>query len=113
MMRAAPHASGLRSIHPPTYRSVGVPARRNTMIPPRLELDLVQVRVARQGAQPVWGERVPGGAERIDDRIVAREQAVAEVSLAQEEPDPLDRVQCRAVGRQEDERDVVRNAQGV
>jgi hypothetical protein len=37
------------------------------------------------------GERLPGPAQRLDDRVVVVEEPVAEVTLAQVEPDALDR----------------------
>jgi hypothetical protein len=50
-------------------------------------------------------ERVPGVAARVDDVVVAVEEAMAEEALAQVEPDAFDRVQLWAVGRQMERRD--------
>jgi hypothetical protein len=51
-------------------------------------------------------EVVPGGAAVSDDVVVAGEDAVREMVVAQELPDVLDRVQLGRAGRQRQERDV-------
>ena len=50
-------------------------------------------------------------AERIDDRFVSVEQPVTEMALAQVEPNSLNRIELGAVGREIDQRHVVRDAQ--
>jgi hypothetical protein len=44
-------------------------ARRTEVIPARLNLDLLQVGVVGEASQALYGERIPGSAERIDDGV--------------------------------------------
>src|SRR3954467_2571538 len=86
-------------------RAIGVTG----VILTRLNLDLFQVGIAGEAANALGGERIPGAAEDIDDGIVGVEQAVAQVPLPQEQPEPLDRVEVRRIRRQPDERDIARD----
>ncbi len=52
------------------------------LIPARSNLDLFQIRVAGEAANALWGERIPGAAESVDDGVVVVEQAVAPMPLA-------------------------------
>ncbi len=52
------------------------------VIPARSNLDLFQIRVAGEAANALWGERIPGAAESVDDGVVVVEQAVAQMPLA-------------------------------
>ena len=52
------------------------------LIPARSNLDLFQIRVAGEAANALWGERIPGAAESVDDGVVVVEQAVAQMPLA-------------------------------
>ena len=63
---------------------------RAGIIPIRLSLDLFEVGIAGEAADALGGECIPGAAEGIDDGIVGVEQAMAQVPLAQEQPEPLD-----------------------
>ena len=56
-------------------------------------------------------EGVPGLAAGLDNRFGVVEHAEGKEALAQIEPDPLDRVEFRTVGRQRHQRDVVRNGE--
>src|SRR6476469_3112769 len=104
-----------RQAMPPGYvrrrrrSAAAVPRVPAGVIPPRLNLDLFQVGIAGEAANALGGERIPGAAEGIDDGIVGVEQAVAQVALSQEQPEPLDRVELRRIWRQPDERDVARD----
>ena len=95
----------------PVTLSVGITKRR--IIPPRLNPDLFGVVVAGQRLEPLGGEPSPGLAERVGDCLVAVEQAMAEVAFAQVEPDALDQVEVRRVGRQPHQRHAVRHAQAL
>lgn len=55
----------------------------------------------------VVGEGVPGTAASIDNRVVVGEQLQAQKSLSQIQPDPFDRIEFRAIGRQSGQGDVV------
>src|SRR5215218_7689969 len=72
-----------------------VGAKTHRLIPPRLNLDLFEVGVGGEGVEPTrFGrEGVPGRAVGVHDGLVVSEQAMREVTLSQEEPDPLDRVE--------------------
>lgn len=76
------------------------------LMPPGLDPGLLQVGKVGERAEALRGERLPGGAERLDDLVVVVEDPVAEVALAQVEPDAPDRVQPGRAGRQRDECDV-------
>ena len=39
------------------------------VLPIRLNLDLLQVGVVGEATQALYGERIPGSAERIDDGV--------------------------------------------
>src|SRR5215211_2591998 len=58
-------------------------------------------------------ERVPGGAERVHDGLLALVQAEGEVALPQVQPDPFRRAQLGRVGRQRQQRDLGRHPQGL
>ena len=66
--------------------------KRVCLIPPSLTPDLFQVGVTRQRLQSFCGEFVPSDAARVDDVVVAVEQAKREMPLAQIQPNSLDRV---------------------
>jgi hypothetical protein len=51
-------------------------------------------------------EGIPGAADGVEDAPIVPQHAVREEALAQVEPDSLDRVELRAVGRQVQEREV-------
>lgn len=55
------------------------------------------------------GERAPRLAASVDDGVVAFEDAVAELVLAQVLPDVLDRIEFGQLGRQFEQADVVRD----
>src|SRR5829696_5802999 len=59
----------------------------------------------------VCEEVAPGLAGRLDDGLVALEDAVREPVLAEVLPDVLDRVELRGARGQEDERDVLRHGE--
>src|SRR3712207_5531530 len=85
------------------------PASTVPVIPVRSNPDLFEIGVAGEGAEALLGERIPRAAERVDDGVVVVEQAVAQMLLAQEQPDPLHRVELGRIGRQPDEGDVARD----
>lgn len=55
----------------------------------------------------IVGEGVPGTATGIDDRVIVDEHLEAQKALSQIQPDPFDRIEFRAVGRQNDQGDVL------
>ena len=58
-------------------------------------------------------ERVPGLAGSVEHRRIAVEHAMREEAFTQIEPDPLHGVEFGAVGRQREQRDVVRHGEPV
>ncbi len=68
------------------------------IIPIRLETDLLQVWIVRQRGQALCRQRVPCFAERVEDGLIAVEKPVAEMALAQIEPDAFHRIEFWAVG---------------
>lgn len=83
------------------------------MIPPSLCDDLSDPRVSAQGPEPLRGELTPGSADGIDDGDVSLVHPVRQMSLTQIEPDPLDRVELRRVGRQAEQRHIGRHHEVV
>ena len=55
------------------------------------------------------GECIPSIAAGIDDGVVAVEDTIAELVLAQVLPDILDRIEFGRIGRQLEQADVVRH----
>ena len=74
-------------------------------------MDLFLARFAATLAIRLGGEGVPGAAAGLDDRLGVGEEAQRQEALAQIEPDPLDRVELRAVVRQRHEGEVVGDGQ--
>ena len=66
------------------------------VIPARSNPDLFEIGVAGEGVEALLGERIPCAAERADDGVVVVEQAVAQMLLAQEQPDALHRLRGTA-----------------
>ena len=84
-------------------------ARFRPLIPPRSNPDLPQVGEIRKRQHALDGERLPSVTERPEDCLIVAKQPVAEMTLAEEQPDPFDRVQLGTVGWLKNERDIARN----
>src|SRR5881275_2190439 len=69
--------------------------------------------ISAKGADTSWvcGEGVPGAARSLDDRLGIGEKPKREEALAQVKPDPLDRIEFWAVGRQWHEREITGDGQ--
>ena len=82
--------------------------RTSRVIPSSLDIDTLDPRVVGQGAEAfrIGGHCVPGLATGIDDGVIVDEHSVGEEAFSQEQPDPFDRVEFRAVGRKGNRRDV-------
>ena len=79
------------------------------MIPPSLLSDLSDPGIAAKGLEALGCQLPPSGGDLIEDRVVARVNTMREVALSQLEPDALDRVQFRCIGRQAEQCDVGRH----
>ena len=82
---------------------------REGVIPPSLLSDLSDPGIAAEGLEPFGCQLAPCSRDVIEDRVVVRVNTMREVALSQVEPDALDRVQFRCIGRQAEQRHVGRH----
>ena len=61
----------------------------------------------------IVSDGIPCVATGIDDGVLILEDAEAQEAFSEVEPEPFDWVEFRAVGRQQDEGDIVRGFQGM